>query len=93
MNQNITATDAVRNFSELLNNIRYRGDKYTILKGGKPAATIGPVTGSAKEKKLSELKDIMRTLPQLNDDVSDFAKNIEQVIAEQPPVEDGNPWA
>jgi len=93
MNQHITATDAVRNFSELLNNIRYRGDKYTILKGGKPAATIGPVTGSAKEKRLSELKDIMHSLPQLNDDISDFAKAIKQIIAEQPLVEDGNSWA
>jgi hypothetical protein len=33
MIQTITATDAVRNFSELLNNIRYRGERYTILKG------------------------------------------------------------
>ena len=36
MIQTITVTDAVRNFSELLNNIRYRGERYTILKGGKP---------------------------------------------------------
>ena len=31
MTQTITVTDAVRNFSELLNNIRYRGERYTIL--------------------------------------------------------------
>jgi antitoxin (DNA-binding transcriptional repressor) of toxin-antitoxin stability system len=42
MIQTITATDAVRKFSELLNSIRYRGERHTILKGGKPAATIGP---------------------------------------------------
>ena len=34
MIQTITVTDAVRNFSELLNSIRYRGERYTILKGG-----------------------------------------------------------
>jgi len=73
MIQTITVTDAVRNFSELLNNIRYRGERYTILKGGKPAATIGPAAGSVKERKLSDLKDIMRNLPRLEDDGEAFA--------------------
>ena len=41
MIQTITVTDAVRNFSDLLNCIRYRGERYIILKRGKPAATIG----------------------------------------------------
>ena len=53
MIQTITVTDAVRSFSELLKCIRYRGERYTILKRGKPMATIGPVEGSAKETKLS----------------------------------------
>ena len=39
----ITATNAARGFSELLSGIRYRGECYTILRGGKPVAIIGPV--------------------------------------------------
>ncbi len=27
----VSATEAVRSFSELLNNVRYRGDRYTIV--------------------------------------------------------------
>jgi antitoxin (DNA-binding transcriptional repressor) of toxin-antitoxin stability system len=92
MIQTITATDAVRNFSELLNGIRYRGDRYTILKGGKPAATIGPAAGSVKERKLSEIKEILRTLPRLEDDGEAFARDIAQAIGVQPPVGKGNPW-
>jgi antitoxin (DNA-binding transcriptional repressor) of toxin-antitoxin stability system len=93
MIQTITVTDAVRNFSELLNNIRYRGGRYTILKGGKPAATIGPAAGSMQERKLSDLKDIIRNLPRLEDDGDVFAKDIAQTIALQPPIGEGNPWA
>jgi antitoxin (DNA-binding transcriptional repressor) of toxin-antitoxin stability system len=96
MIQNVTVTDAVRNFSELLNNIRYRGDQYTIMRGGKPAATIGPAAGSVKdvkERKLSDLKDIIRNLPRLEDDGEAFARDIAQAIALQPPVGEGNPWA
>jgi antitoxin (DNA-binding transcriptional repressor) of toxin-antitoxin stability system len=93
MIQTITATDAVRNFSELLNGIRYRGDRYTILKGGKPAATIGPAAGSVKERKLSDLKGIVRALPRLEDDRDAFARDIAQAVAGQPPVGEGSPWA
>ena len=93
MTQTITVTDAVRNFSELLNNIRYRGERYTILKGGKPAATIGPATGSMKERKLSDLKEIVRNLPRLEDDGDAFARDVAQAIAVQPPVSEGIPWA
>jgi antitoxin (DNA-binding transcriptional repressor) of toxin-antitoxin stability system len=93
MSQNITVTEAVRNFSELLNSIRYRGECYTILKGGKPAATIGPAAGELKGRKLSDLRSIMLNLPRLGDDGEPFARDIDQVIATQPPIGEGHPWA
>jgi antitoxin (DNA-binding transcriptional repressor) of toxin-antitoxin stability system len=93
MNQTITATDAVRNFSELLNGIRYRGDRYTILKGGKPTAIIGPAAGSVNERKLSDLKGIVLALPRLEDDRDAFARDIAQAVAAQPPAGEGKPWA
>jgi antitoxin (DNA-binding transcriptional repressor) of toxin-antitoxin stability system len=68
MIQTITVTDAVCNFSELLNSIRYRGERYTILKRGKPSATIGPAEGSVKERSLSDLKEIIRNITRLEDE-------------------------
>jgi len=38
----ITATEAVRAFSEILNAVRYKGDNYTVLRCGKPVANITP---------------------------------------------------
>ena len=60
---------------------------------GKPAATIGPAAGSMQERKLSDLKEIIRNLPRLEDDGDAFARDIAQAIALQPPVGEGNPWA
>ena len=51
MEKTVSATEAVRKFSELLNSIKYRGDRYTILKGGEPVAFIGPLEASFKGKK------------------------------------------
>lgn len=92
MTQTITATDAVRNFSELLNNIRYRGERYVILKGGKPAAAIGPAAGSLMERRLSDLKGVMGGLPRLGEDEAAFASDIERAIAVQPLVGEGIAW-
>jgi antitoxin (DNA-binding transcriptional repressor) of toxin-antitoxin stability system len=38
MRQTINATQAVRTFSELLNEIKYKGTTYTIERSGKPIA-------------------------------------------------------
>lgn len=92
MTQTITVTEAVRNFSELLNGIRYRGERYTILKGGKPAATIGPADGSARERRLSDLRNIIRNIPRLEDDRESFARDIARIVTEQPPIGEGTPW-
>jgi hypothetical protein len=64
----------IRSFSELFNNIRDRGEQCTIMRGRKPAA------GSVKERKLSNLKDIMRNLFCLEDDGEVFERDNSQTI-------------
>lgn len=39
----ITATDAARRFADLLDNVEHRGQRYTIVRRGKPVAHIEPV--------------------------------------------------
>lgn len=43
MDKSVTATEAVRDFSGLLNMIRFKGESYIIRRAGKPVACIGPV--------------------------------------------------
>jgi prevent-host-death family protein len=88
----ITATEAVRTFSELLNGVRYRGDRYTIVRGGKPVATIGPVESSAPRATLGDLPGLVRDLPRLEAGDDSFDEDIAASVAEQPRLPQGTSW-
>ena len=88
----ITATDAVRNFSDLLNTIRFKGARYTILRGGKPVATLGPATSSGHEKTLGELAQILKKLPRLGDEAAVFCEDLQTIAKTQPTLPKGRPW-
>jgi prevent-host-death family protein len=40
----ITATDAARNFADLLDAIEHRGEHFTIVRRGKPVAQLEPMS-------------------------------------------------
>lgn len=40
----VSATDAARNFSELLDAVEHRGEHFTILRRGKVVAQLDPVS-------------------------------------------------
>lgn len=88
----ISSTEAVRNFSELLNNIRYRGDRYTVIRGGKPAASLVPVEPLRSDSTLADLRDILRTLPRLDQEYRPFTADIMAVAAAQPAMPESLPW-
>lgn len=92
MMKTISATDAVRTFSELLNAIKYKGEFYTIIRGGKPAATIGPVETITSMRTLKELALVMKAMPKLDDD-DKFAADVEDIITSQPVTPEGSSWA
>lgn len=88
----ISATEAVRKFSELLNAVRYRHDSFTIIRGGKAAAAIVPVETFAPGKSLKELREIIRMLPGLRNDNEAFAHDIEEIVHAQPVVPEKSVW-
>ncbi len=92
MIKTISATDAVRTFSELLNAIKYKGEFYTIIRGGKPAATIGPVETVTSMRTLKELALVLKAMPKLDDD-DKFAADVEDIITSQPVTPEGSSWA
>jgi antitoxin (DNA-binding transcriptional repressor) of toxin-antitoxin stability system len=84
MGKKVSATEAVRKFSDLLNSIKYRGDRYTIIKGGKPVAFIGPLETSFKGKKMGDLKDLVERLPRLGREAEKFKEDLVQILKQQP---------
>jgi prevent-host-death family protein len=79
----ISATEAARNLSDLLNRVRYRGEHFTVIRGGEEVAEIVPAKRSAGVT----LRDLRRALASLPAPDDDFAADLERIRAEQPPAE------
>mgnify|MGYP001598246228 CR=1 FL=1 len=93
MTKTITATEAVRKFSEILNSIKYTGNDYMIMRGGKPVATIRPAETHAKALTLGDLAGLMRALPALGDEAERFKKDLKEARKHQPLMPEKNTWA
>ena len=52
----VTATDAARNFADLLDAIEHRGEHFTIVRRGKAIAHLEPVTRGLG----TDVKELMR---------------------------------
>lgn len=88
----LTVTEAVRNFSEIVGRVRFKGERFVLLRGGKPVAELGP-TDAAVPVRLAELPAILEGLPHLEPgDADRFASDLDSgrsAAGPLPPV----PWA
>jgi antitoxin (DNA-binding transcriptional repressor) of toxin-antitoxin stability system len=41
----LTVTEAARRFSEVVGRVAFKGERFTLTKGGQAVAQLGPVTG------------------------------------------------
>ncbi len=78
MKSHISATEAARSFSELMNRVRYRGESFIVERGGKPICEILP----ARPAKFSgaELARLLRSLPKPDDE---YLAVVEELTAKQ----------
>ncbi len=88
----ISSTEAVRNFSELLNNIKYRGDRYTVIRGGKATATLGPAEPARPDTVMADLREIVRALPKLDSTDKGFEDDVRELAQTQPPMQKAATW-
>jgi prevent-host-death family protein len=59
----ISATDAARNFSDLLNRVRYRGERFEVSRGGEVVARVEPPL--RKRTTVAALRALLKALPPL----------------------------
>jgi antitoxin (DNA-binding transcriptional repressor) of toxin-antitoxin stability system len=93
MTKTITAAEAVRKFSEMLNSIRYAGNDYTIMRGGKPVATIRSAETHAQALTLGDLAGLVKTLPALGDEAERFKKELTKARKVRPVMPEKDKWA
>ena len=87
--ERISVTQAVRQFSDLLNRIFYQGVSVELERGNKVIARISPVL-SESPLKVKDLNGLFANLPSLGKDTGLFAKDLND-IRKQIPLEN-NQW-
>jgi len=92
MMKTINATDAAREFSEILNSVKYKRDSFTVMRGGKPTAAIVPVESTSNYRTLSDLRLIIKNLPRLGEDSLQLARDINDISREQPAMPESSSW-
>lgn len=86
----LSVTEMVRGFSDYVNRVAYRGERFILLKGRKPMAELRPIPAGAL---LGELEDALRSLPALSAaEAADFAQDIEDARARLPREVRSDPW-
>jgi prevent-host-death family protein len=86
----LSVTDVARNFSEYINRVAYRGDRFVLLKSGREVAELKPVP---KGRRLSELAALLKTSARLTpDEAESFGKDLDAIRNEANSLEVGSPW-
>ena len=92
MEKHITATRAVRDFSEVLNTIKFKGVLYIIERGGKPIASMKPIDEKIEPMTLGQLNFLLKKLPRLEEERDAFASDLEEIARNQPPMSTADLW-
>ena len=92
MEKRISATRAVRNFSEVLNKIKFKGVHYIIERAGKPIASMKSIDEKIDPMTLGELKTLLKKLPKLEEELDAFASDLEEISRNQPLMSSGDLW-
>jgi len=88
MNSTITATEAARSFSDLLNRVRYRGETFRIVRSGEDVAEL---RAASRQSRIT-LRELFDKVKARKPKDTDFADDLEQIQAEQTTLSD-DPWA
>ena len=92
MEKRISATQAVRDFSEVLNTIKFKKVHYIIERGGKPIASMKSIDEKIDSITLGELKNLLKKLPRLDKELDAFVSDLEEIFRNQPLMSAGDLW-
>ena len=79
MTTHVSATEAVRTFSDLLNRIRYRAEEFIVERAGEPVCRMTPA-GPTKRLTLRDLASLLREIPKPD---ADYASDVRRASRSQ----------
>lgn len=87
---NASVTDVARNFAEYVNRVAYRGERFTLIRGGKAMAELGPIKRGVP---IREIPAIFASLPRLSPaEAEEFGRDIDAAREELRTLEIRDPW-
>ena len=87
MESYISATEAARTFSDILNRVRYHGEAFVVERGGEPICRISPVAGASG----FTAADLLKLLDVAPAPDPAYLDTVEAVARNQPQLP-GSPW-
>jgi len=91
MEEIITATRAVREFSDLLNSIKFKGRTVIIERGGS-RWPVWPGRSSRKDSPLKRPSELLKELPELALKRRHWKKTFKKLSERKPPLPAASPW-
>jgi len=85
--EEVSATEAARRFSDLLNRVRYRGESFEVVRGGEVIARLVPAS-----QPRATVTDLFALLGRLRTPDAAMADDLERVQQSQPQMPH-DPWA
>lgn len=87
----ISATEASRSLSNILNKVHYQGESYTIKRGKEIIAKIIPAASKKSTLKIADLNRVFKSLPHLDSkDQQAFENDVKQIRIDIK--DESNPW-
>lgn len=85
-----SVTEVARNFAEYVNRVSYRGERFVLMRGGKPVAELGPVMRGVP---IRDIPAIFAALPRLTPEEAEaFGRDIDAAREELRSHELRDPW-
>lgn len=86
----LSATEASRSLSDILNKVHYQGQSFEIKRGKEIIAKIIPSSSQKRTMRVSELNELLQHLPPLDpEDRKSFAKELKEIRSK---THEENPW-
>jgi antitoxin (DNA-binding transcriptional repressor) of toxin-antitoxin stability system len=86
MKTRVSATEAARKFSEILNRVAYKGESFIVERGGRPVCEISPPS-----KKGISTKELVEFLKSVHYPDKGYFRTLEKITRDQPKVAP-SPW-
>ena len=76
----VTATELAKNLSDILNRVKYKGERFEVQRNGETVALLGPRVPD-KVVTFGDLVDLIRNGPRPDEE---WAADMEAILAERP---------